>query len=371
MTKHQQTYLDTLPIFAEQLTSSSDLRQTLTDTLKTLLKRTSYVLITLSKPNPNPKTFLNTLKKYPKVYQGSMSRQFAADLSPDIEQTSLKDESKDWFIKTADFGDDCDRVLQHRSGESTQLLEDLACYHQKFQDGCERVILLRPPAYKGYDIQLTAAMKALGYTSEQFQFIVIEPIKLYAFHVPTQRLTPIPDLSSEELIQAIGMDALRWHGLRVPLTSVAPINISTAGQPTPADSLYQVQAAHARCCALLRQAHEQDVIQLDTSHDDSWTILPPPLPLSEYFWDSSNTETLVSQIQLAPQVLAKSAAEIAPHLLIHHLEILSQTCHKWLESINLTQQNCALLLATKQIISDWLEQILTIKAPDLLDPSQV
>ncbi|HCV29655.1 MAG TPA: hypothetical protein DGO89_05075, partial [Microcoleaceae bacterium UBA9251] len=122
MTQPQQTYLDLPPIHPAQITASADLRFTLTDTLKILLQQTNHTLIAPPKPTLNPETFLNTLKTHPKIYQASMSRQFAADLPPDIEQTSLKDEPKDWFIKTADFGDDYDRVLQHRDGEFTQLL---------------------------------------------------------------------------------------------------------------------------------------------------------------------------------------------------------------------------------------------------------
>jgi arginyl-tRNA synthetase len=77
-------------------------------------------------------------------------------------------------------------VLQHRDGTYTQLFEDVAQYHHIFQEGCDRIVLLRPPTYLGYDIQLTAAMQCLGYTKEQFQVVIIQPIKLYAFHNPTQ-----------------------------------------------------------------------------------------------------------------------------------------------------------------------------------------
>ncbi|MBD1895751.1 hypothetical protein [Coleofasciculus sp. FACHB-129] len=73
-----------------------------------------------------------------------------------------------------------------------------------------------------YDIQLVAAMQCLGYTKEQFQFIIVQPIKLYAFHKPTQQIHPIPNIPTDELIQAVGMDVLRWHSFSVPLTDVAP-----------------------------------------------------------------------------------------------------------------------------------------------------
>ncbi len=339
MTKPHQTYLDAPQIPPEQLNSSAEVRFIFTDTLKNLLQKNNHILITASQQTPNPETFLNTLKTHPKIYQASMSLQVAADLPPDIE---LKDEPKDWFIKTADFEDDYDRVLQHRDGAFTQFLEDIARYHQIFQQGYDKIIILRPPTYTGYNLQLTAAMQCLGYTKEQFQFIIIQPIKLYAFHKTTQKVHPLPDLATEELISAIGIDALRWYSLRVPLTSVAPINISTAGQPD--DSLYRVQSAYFRCSTLLPQANQEIGAEV-----------PPPLPIAE---------KLDSLLQAVPQILEQSANEIAPHLVIQHLEAISEICHHWLDSLNLISPDYTLLLATKQTIFNLLVNILSITTPE-------
>ena len=226
MSTLHETYLGTQAMSAEQLASSAGLRCALT----TLLQRTNHALITPAKATPNPESFLNGLKTRPKIHQASMSRQFAADLPPDIEQTALKDGPKDWFIKTVDFGDDYDRVLQHRDGEYAQLLEDVAYCDRIFQEGCGRIILLRPSNCSGYDVLLAAAMQCLGCTKEQFQFIVVQPIELHAFRKPAGQVRPIPGLAPQELVKAVGMDALRWRGWRVPLTGVAPIDISTAGQ---------------------------------------------------------------------------------------------------------------------------------------------
>jgi arginyl-tRNA synthetase len=347
---------------------SAYIRCTLTVVVKNLLQQSGNSATSDTTPNQEPLLnigeFFKSIQTSNQVYKASFSRQLSADSTTNFELTSLKDEPKDWFIKTADYGDECDRVLQHRDGEFTQLLEDVARYQQKFKEGYDKIILLRSPIYTGYDIQLTAAMQALGYTKEQFQFIIVQPIKLYAFHIPTQQVHPIPDLAPEELIKAIGIDALRWHSLRVPLTSSAPINISTAGQPTPADSLYRVQSAHARCCTLLHQAHQQGMIKLDMRSRDNWQISSSLAPVAKHYWNSSQAKTLVSQLQAVPEILQRSAAEIAPHLVCQHLEAIGNSCHQWCDSLVPTHQDCALLLATKQTLFDLLENILSITAPD-------
>lgn len=346
------------------------LRYPSTATIKNLLKRADYSVSldsdTSQAPLTNLRKFFEAIETSSQVYKATVARQLTAALPPNVEETSFKDTPKTWFIKTADYGDDCDRVLQHPEGDFTQLMEDLARYHQKFQEGYDKVILLRPPTYTGYDIQLSAAMQCLGYTKEQFQFIIIQPIKLYAFHKPTNRIQPIPDLDPEELIKAIGMDALRWHSLRVPFTSVAPINISTAGQPTPADSLYRVQSAHARCCTLLYQAHQQGLLQLDTTQRDNWQISPAATPIAKCSWNSPHAEKLASQLQAAPKILSQSITDIALYRLVHYIETISEICHQWCDSLSLTLQACNLLLATKQTLFDLLENILTVTAPEPL-----
>ncbi len=349
MTKSQKTYLDTLLIPPEYLTSSADLRYTLTDTLKTLLQQTNHNLITPPKITPNPETFLNTLKTNPKIYHASMSRQFAADLPPDIEQTALKDEPKDWYIKTADYGDDYDRVLQHRDGEYTQLLEDLAIYHQILQEHCDRIIVLRSPNYGGYDTLINAAMQCLGYTQTQFQFIIVQPIQLYAFHKPSQKLHALPDLHPNELLKAIGMEALRWYCFSTPLTKVAPINISTAGKLDSNDTFALVQFTYQRCSNLVQQAKAQGIKEAIVNNN-----------LETLRWESTDAAKLASLVESTPKILEQSSTELAPNLICRHLEIISQICSQWFETLNLSQQTYLLLSKIKETMQELLE-ILSMK----------
>ncbi|MCT7964508.1 DALR anticodon-binding domain-containing protein [Laspinema sp. D1] len=344
MTKPRQTYLDPPPIDPAQITASADLRYILIDSLKTLLQQTNHTLIIPPKPTLDPETFLNNLKTHPKIYQASLSRQFAGDFPPDIEQTTLKDEPKDWYIKTADFGDECDRVLQHRDGEYTQLLEDLQEYHQILQQGWDRIIVLRPPNYGRYDTLINAAMQCLGYSPSQFQYIIIQPIKLYAFHKPSKQLQAIPDLPPNELMQAISPEALRWYCFSTPLTKVAPINLSTVGQLQSNDTFALVEFIYQRCLTLVQQGKNEG-INPSMSWDD----------LKNLTWESTHAVKLLDLVEATPQVLAESSRELAPHLICSHLESFSQICQPWLEGLSLTHQNFQLLSKMEQTMLDLLK----------------
>lgn len=343
-TQPEKIYLSLPEIPLEKATSSSDIRCTFTNVLKTLLQRPGNSITQDSQHQPNIKSFLESLKNTDQTYKASMSRQLATDLPPDAEQTSLKDEPKDWFIKTADWGDDSDRILQHRDGEITQLLEDLATYSQLLQENYTKIVLLRPPTYTGYDTQLAAAMQCLGYTKEQFQFIIVQPLKLYAFHNPSQQVRPLPDIHPQELLKAVNIDALRWHSLRVPLTEIAPLNLSTAGKPKSNDTFDRVQSTYKRCSALVQQSKELGITETNA-----------PESLEKLTWESADAATLASLIQATPKVLQQSSNELAPHLICRHLEMISQVCSQWFEALRLTPQTYLLLLNIKETMLELLE----------------
>ena len=364
MFSEHKVYIEINSIPLRSLTSSSDFRYTLIDVLQLFLRKANCTPISPPKVTLKPETFLNSIKAHLNIYQASMPRQFATDLPADVKQTTLKDEPKDWYIKTADFGDTHDRPLQHRSGEYTQLLEDLSVYHQILQDHCDRVIVLRPHNYSGYDVLINAAMRCLGYSAAQFQFIVVQPLQLYAFHQSDQKLHQIPDLPADELIKAVGMDALRWHSLATPLNKFAPINISTAGQATPQDPLYRVQAAHARCCQFLQGAHQQQVIKLRVSDDSPWQIDSASTATPEL--TDENVIAVRKQLLQKDTWLANAANEIAPHYICQYLSNLSEHCHSYLNKTAPSDSICHLLLETKNTIWELLK-LLEISAPTPAD----
>jgi arginyl-tRNA synthetase len=362
----QQTQIAYLDQFLNQESLLDFLRYTFSNCVQSLLRCTNHQVISNSNLTNTPECYLQQYfaetKNNFQVYNSVASRQLRKDLPTDIDQTiTFQDTPKSWFIKTADFGDDSDRLLQRPDGEFTELMKEIACYHQKFEEGNERVIVLRPHVYTGYDIQITAAMQCLGYTREQFQYIAVQPLKLYAFHTPSQKITPIPDLPIDELLKTVEMDDLRWHSLRVPLDSVAPINISSIGTPT--DSLYRVRATYHRCCELLDRANSEGTIQLDTSKPQQWEITNTTQTLSDIDWQDPNSEKLAQLIQAVPNTIEQSAKEIAPHLITQHIESISDICYAWFTSLTPTLETYILLVNLRNTFYELMTEILGISLP--------
>jgi hypothetical protein len=319
MSKPHQIYLDSSPTLPNQLITSADLRCTFTDTIKTLLQQTNHTLVPSSEPNLNLEIFLNSLKTHPKVYQACMSRQFAADLPPDIEQTALQDEPKDWFIKTADFGDTHDRVLQHRDGEYSKFLEDIARYHHIFQQtGCDRLVTFQPAEYSSYKPQVAAAMQCLGYASEQFHFIPVQPLKLYAFHTESNEIQPIPDLPLDELQKAVNLETLRWYSLRVPFDQTATLNLSTSNPEHPENYFYRIQLTYA-----YTQKYLTLLQNLNFDGSDSASVVAA---------ENSTEQQIEQTLDRTQAICDRAMEEIAPHLICQHVEQIAEQTLNWLPS---------------------------------------
>ncbi|MGC9505141.1 hypothetical protein, partial [Baaleninema sp.] len=286
---------------------------------------------------PDPETFLNSLKTNPNIYQASLSRQFAANLPPNIQQTTLKDEPKDWYIKTADFGDECDRPLQHRDGEYTQLLEDIQEYHQILQQDCDRIIVLRPPNYGAYNTLLNPAMQCLGYNLSQFQYIVVQPLKLYAFHQLSKQLHTIADLPPSELQKVVNPQTLRWYSLRVPLDEIAPLNLTTASPNHPQNHFHRIQLAYS---------YTQKHLDLLSKFKPTTNQTEPTTPTEQ---------TLDTLLQQTEQVVQRAIDEVAPYLICQHVEQIAKQTLTWLPTKDWSPNSQQRLTATHNTINDLVE----------------
>jgi arginyl-tRNA synthetase len=245
------------------------------------------------------------------------------------------------YIQTRRFGDSHDRILQHHDGEYSALCEDLAKYHHILQqENCDRLIVLQSHEYKSYRIQVEAAMQCIGYRPEQFHYISIQPLKLYAFHKETNKIQPIPDLPASELQKVVNPETLRWYSLRVPLDEIAPLNLSTSSPDHSQNHFYRVQLAYAYAQKYLKllKAHH-----LDTSNSS--------ISASE----NPEEHTLVNTLQSTQTVVNRAIDEVAPHLICQHAEQISEQCLQWLPPQQWLPSSYNTLQQVRDVLSDLVE----------------
>ena len=74
-----------------------------------------------------------------------------------------------WF-KSTEFGDEKDRVVKRRNGQTTYFASDIAYHLNKLQRGYTDIIDIWGSDHHGYISRVKAAIDALGYDSKNSPF---------------------------------------------------------------------------------------------------------------------------------------------------------------------------------------------------------
>ena len=274
----------------------------------------------------------------------------------------FEDDGAIW-LRTTDFGDDKDRVMQKSDHSLTYFASDTAYYINKRERGFDICIYMLGADHHGYIGRLKATAACAGDDPE------------YNIHVLIGQLVKIMEggqevklskragtiITLEELVEKVGVDAARYTLIRYPVDTPMVMDIDILKRNTNENPVYYVQYAHARITAVLRNAQELGAT-LELKEFD-------PAQLTH---DRENE--LLGALAEFPRVVASSAELREPHRVARYLEELAGTYHGFYNDCRvlpmgeekLTALHTARLLlcsATKQVISNGLE-LLGVSAPE-------
>ena len=159
-----------------------------------------------------------------------------------------------------------------------------------------------------------------------------------------------------DLIDEVGRDGVRYFFLMRRVDSHLVFDIDLAKSNTDDNPVYYVQYAHARVCSVLRE-WGGDVASLAAA---DLTLLTSPYEA-----------VLAQKLAEFPQLVARAAAEFAPHLLTYYLhDDVAARLHTYynaerflVEDENLKLARLALVAATRQVLANGLA-ILGVSAPE-------
>lgn len=274
----------------------------------------------------------------------------------------FEDDGAIW-LRTTDFGDDKDRVMQKSDHSLTYFASDTAYYINKRERGFDICIYMLGADHHGYIGRLKATAACAGDDPE------------YNIHVLIGQLVKIMEggqevklskragtiITLEELVEKVGVDAARYTLIRYPVDTPMVMDIDILKRNTNENPVYYVQYAHARIAAVLRNAQELGAT-LELKEFD-------PAQLTH---DRENE--LLGALAEFPRVVASSAELREPHRVARYLEELAGTYHGFYNDCRvlpmgeekLTALHTARLLlcsATKQVISNGLE-LLGVSVPE-------
>ena len=267
------------------------------------------------------------------------------------------------WLRTTDFGDDKDRVMVKSDGSMAYFASDSAYYISKRERGFEICIYMLGADHHGYTGRLKALAACNGDNPEYNVEVLIgqmvkimeggEEVKL------SKRAGTI--ITLEELVEKVGVDAARYTLIRYPVDTPMVMDVDILRSRTNENPVYYVQYAHARICAVLRNATD---IGIKYGAD----LIYPELLVHE------RERELIGALGEFPRVVAGAAELREPHRVARYVEELAGVYHRFYADCRvlplgdetpseLHSARATLCSATAQVIANGLE-LLGVSAPE-------
>jgi arginyl-tRNA synthetase len=267
------------------------------------------------------------------------------------------------WLRTTDFGDDKDRVMIKSDGAFAYFASDSAYYISKRERGFEICIYMLGADHHGYVNRLKAIAACAGddpnYNIDALigQLVKImengEELKL------SKRAGTI--ITLEELVEKVGVDAARYTLIRYPVDTPMVMDVDVLRSRTNENPVYYVQYAHARICAVLRNASDLGITYgVDQIHAE--------------LLENDRERELIGALAEFPRVVAGAAELREPHRIARYVEELAGIYHRFYAdcrvlpmgdeaATDLHRARATLCSATARVIANSLA-LLGVSAPE-------
>ncbi|MCI2958116.1 arginine--tRNA ligase [Agromyces atrinae] len=230
-------------------------------------------------------------------------------------QGHVYDDDDAIWVRTTDFGDDKDRVIRRGNGVYTYFAADAAYYLDKGDRGFPHKIYLLGADHHGYVHRLKALAGAAGDDPERDIEVLIGQLVSINGAKLSKRAGNIIEL--DDLREWLGTDALRYSLARYPADSPLTLDPEILTKRTNDNPVFYVQYAHARTCAVARNAAS---VGLDRS------VFEPAL------LDHETESALLGALQEFPRIVAQAAGLREPHRIARYAEELAGLYHRWYDN---------------------------------------
>ncbi len=262
-----------------------------------------------------------------------------------------------WF-KTERYGDEKDRVVVRRNGQTTYFASDIAYHQDKYKRGFDKVIDVWGADHHGYIPRMTAAIEASGYERDQFRVILVQLVNLLRGGEPVAMSTRAGEfVTLKDVVNEVGKDAARFIFLTRHYESPLDFDLDVAKQQTNENPVYYVQYVHARISSIMEKGRERGV-QNATWDDAIMSQLNSPEDLQ-----------LMKALGRYPDVVRSSAVFLEPHRITYYLMNLASSFHAYYtkqrvltDTPALTNSRLYLVTAVQKVIRNGLS-LLGVSAP--------
>jgi arginyl-tRNA synthetase len=266
-----------------------------------------------------------------------------------------------WF-KSTDFGDEKDRVMVRENGVKTYFASDIAYILNKRERGFEHLLYVWGADHHGYIARLRAGLVALGGPAEAFEVRLIQVVSLFRGGEKAKMSKRSGDyVTLRDLRREVGNDAARLFYVMRSNDQHLDFDLELAKSRSNDNPVYYIQYAHARVASVMRQLQERGLAH-DPAH--GLTCLSKLIEPQEL--------QLIKRVSAFPEVVRQSAAQRAPHALVHYLRDLANdfhtnySAHQFIvDDAGLRDARLVLALATQTVIRNGLD-LLGVSAPETM-----
>jgi arginyl-tRNA synthetase len=262
------------------------------------------------------------------------------------------------WLRTTEFGDDKDRVLERSTGEHTYFASDIAYHEDKRERGFDRLIDVWGADHHGYMARVQAAWQALGGQPGALELIITQFVHIVERGERAAMSKRRGDfVTLDDLLDQIGVDAARFFMLQRSHDTTVDLDLDLAREQSAENPVYYVQYAHARIASMLAKAGDERVRDaLDSRRE------VPALEPAE--------RTLVKRLLAFPGEVAEAEERRAPHRIAAYALDLAQDFTAFYrdcrvvgaEPAELESWRIAVSVAAQRVIARSLE-LLGVSAP--------
>ena len=237
----------------------------------------------------------------------------------------IYEESGATWLRSADFGDDKDRVIIKSDGEAAYFAGDIAYYLDKRARGADQAIYMLGADHHGYIGRMYAMARAFGDEAgmgKNMEILIGQLVNLLRGGEPvrmSKRAGTVITLG--DLVEAAGVDAARYSLVRAAMDTALDIDLDLISSHSNENPVYYVQYAYARTRSVDRNAAEHGVRRGDAAAEAA--SFDPAL------LDSPADGELLAALARYPEIVAQAAALREPHRVARYLEELAAAYHGW------------------------------------------
>ncbi len=269
------------------------------------------------------------------------------------------------WIRTAEYGDDKDRVIKKKDGQYTYFASDIAYHLEKHRRGFSRAINIWGADHHGYVPRVKAALMSHAIPEEWLSVLLIQLVKLWQDGQEIRMSKRAGSfVTLKELLDEVGVDAARFVFLTKSHDSPLDVDMNLVKKQDSDNPVYYVQYAHARICSIVRKAAAEG-IGVPTNMDGISELLA----LEEEM-------AIIRVMSEFPALLEDIAKSLEAHRLTYYLTHLAASFHRYFnmglknsrvrvitEDKNVTQARLVLVSGVRIIIANGLG-LLGVGAPE-------